>query len=764
MAATFSYAQAAKGVAPSVPSAKTTSEPNNVSKPDEQESNPSSQTENAVTSQTETPQEPEKTPVNSVKESETPATKANASGTTSPSAGNSTSTEAKEEGSNTPNGISESTWDKQSQASGSDKPQNGDESSKEKSENKEKEEPPKELKAAPLPAVNVWQKRKEAQEAKAKVVQSLKPAPNAAKTGNAKTASAASSISDDTQQDQPKAAPKKKGADGASEGNSRKKTGRDESATVPPVEDAALWPTPQVAQGEEKKKAQEKGEKSEKSEKSPVIRPHGKEKWMPVPYVPTAVFNTPLPSAARRGGRTARGGREGGRNGAHGAAADKAASGQAAQGSAKASPADRGRNEANSARANSLPAPSRRSNSADVGSADQRKGQTTDRSRGTKAAENASAASAGRHANGGETFPRHHRDAKAFRNHDASHKGGDHSVRNPNLSVDAQASPRSGASNDRRFENGPKSADFPGFHGDRKDKEFRADRGRGSRGRGGFGGSQNAHFANNHMSHNSFMHQKSFGFNDRQRSQHLPNGSQGHRMSLRSPSLPNSATMYGVYQYPADINTMYGYQPMHAGPMTAVPYQQYMEPFSMMGMVSMQLEYYFSVDNLCKDLFLRKHMDSQGFVELAFIATFKRIKTLTEDFEFLRHVARQLRNVEYITGEDGVDRLRPREWEQWVLPLEQRDPSAQKNGTAPATSKTDENSAPQNHVEGAVNGTASHQPLSNGTVESRAPKTSLSSDAPEFSPSKPVNAQAEVVSFEQLVTLSQSVYESSRLT
>lgn len=751
MAATFSYAQAAKGVAPSVPSAKTTPEPNNVSKPDEQDSNSTSQTENAVTSQTEAPQEAEKTPVNSVKESETtaPASKTNASGTTSPSAGNSTSTEAKDEGSNTPNGTSESTWDKQSQASASEKPQGGDENPKEKpTEDKEKEEPPKELKAAPLPAVNVWQKRKEAQEAKSKTVQPLKPATNSAKNGNAKTTSATSSISGDNQQEPPKTAPKKKAVDAASEGAGRKRTGRDENASVPPVEDAALWPTPQVAQGEEKRKAQEKGEKSDKTEKSPVIRPHGKEKWTPVPYVPTAVFNTPLPSGARRGGRPARGGREGGRNGAH-ATADKTASGQAAQGSAKASPADRGRNEANSARANSLPAPSRRSNSADAGSADQRKSQTADRTRGAKGAENVNAASAGRHANGGETFPRHHRDAKAFRNHDAAHKGGDHGARNPNLSVDAQNGPRS---NDRRFENGPKSADFSGFHGDRKDKEFsresRADRGRGSRGRGGFGGSQNSHFANNHMSHNSFMHQKSFGFNDRQRSQHgLPNGSQGHRMSLRSPSLPSSAAMYGVYQFPPDINTMYGYQPMHAGPMTAVPYQQYMEPVTMMGMVSMQLEYYFSVDNLCKDLFLRKHMDSQGFVELAFIGSFKRIKTLTDDFEYLRHVSRQLRNVEYITGEDGVDRLRPREWEQWVLPLEQRDPSAQKNGTAPAKpSKTDENAAPQSHADGAVNGTSPHQPLANGTG---VPKTSLSSDAPEFSPSKPVNAQAEVVSFEQ---------------
>ena len=102
----------------------------------------------------------------------------------------------------------------------------------------------------------------------------------------------ASSTADETQQDS-KAGSKKKGADGAQDGvKDRKKTdggkGRD-TGSVPPVEDATAWPTPQVAIGEEKKKSHEK------TEKSPVIRPHGKEKWTPVPYVPTAVFNTPLP-------------------------------------------------------------------------------------------------------------------------------------------------------------------------------------------------------------------------------------------------------------------------------------------------------------------------------------------------------------------------------------------------------------------------------------------------------------------------------------
>jgi la-related protein 1 len=170
--------------------------------------------------------------------------------------------------------------------------------------------------------------------------------------------------------------------------------------------------------------------------------------------------------------------------------------------------------------------------------------------------------------------------------------------------------------------------------------------------------------------------------------------------------------------------------------MSAVSYQQYMEPFSLISMLSMQLEYYFSVDNMCKDMFLRKQMDSQGFVPLNVLASFKRVKSLTEDFELIRHVARQLRNVEYQTGEDNVDRLRVRDkWQQWVLPVDQREPAAQHDGTPAA--KNDENARP----ESAINGSAP-QFVPNGV--SNASKTSLSSTAPEFMPSLPHPAVNEI--------------------
>ncbi|CAG7939727.1 unnamed protein product [Penicillium nalgiovense] len=726
---TFSYAQAAKGASGTPTPSKTPSESEKPdSKPEELIVAETTTNEAPAPAESEPIQKPEVVEENkdddftTVTSKHAAKTKAINSRTSSPSVRTgSKSRKSKEDDSNTSNGNADAT-EKQAPSEGqTEKAEGAAEKSTEKSEDPEKTaSSPKELKAAPLPSVNIWQQRREAQDAK------VKAAPKS--TSTSKPASKAASTADETQQDS-KAGSKKKGADGAQEGaKDRKKTdgkGRD-AGSVPPVEDATAWPTPQVAIGEDKKKSQEK------TDKSPVIRPHGKEKWTPVPYVPTAVFNTPLPSAGGRGGRRAtRGGRDGGR-GAHGsgaAATDKAASGQAAQGAKQAS-GDRGRHEPGTGRAASLPAQTRRSTSTDAGAADARKAsQAPERGRGARNGEE------NKQVNGGENVPRAQREGKPFgRNQDA--RAGDRNQKGGNLAVDSQAAARS---NDRRFEAGSKSADPAGFNEFNRERgEFRSERGgRGSnRGRGGaysnFG--QNAQF-NASMANNSFA-PKSFGFNDRQRSQQhgLPNGSQqGNRMPLRSPSLPTPANMYGVvYPFPGDINTMYGYPAVNPAPMSAIPYQQYMEPFSLMNMLSMQLEYYFSVDNMCKDMFLRKQMDSQGFVPLNVLASFKRVKSLTEDFELLRHVARQLRNVECQTGEDGVDRLRPREkWQQWVLPVDQREPAAQHDGAAPAK-KTDENTPVHSHSENVINGSAP-QFVPNGVAHDA--KTSLSSTAPEFMPS-----------------------------
>lgn len=107
--------------------------------------------------------------------------------------------------------------------------------------------------------------------------------------------------------------------------------------------------------------------------------------------------------------------------------------------------------------------------------------------------------------------------------------------------------------------------------------------------------------------------------------------------------------------------------------------ESFLPPVTLYDMVSAQMEYYFSLDNLCKDMFLRKHMDSQGFVFLHVIAGFNRMVQLTTDLDLVRYVCMNSHRIDFRPGQmwpDGRDRVRAVEnWHQFVLSREQRDAS-----------------------------------------------------------------------------------------
>jgi la-related protein 1 len=97
-------------------------------------------------------------------------------------------------------------------------------------------------------------------------------------------------------------------------------------------------------------------------------------------------------------------------------------------------------------------------------------------------------------------------------------------------------------------------------------------------------------------------------------------------------------------------------------------------------------EYYFSISNLCHDLYLRSHMDSQGFVLLGVIANFNRMKELNSNLEQLKLVCQQSQLLEWRLGVDGKDRIRKREgWDKWVVDKARRDPTAQHDGVEAAS-------------------------------------------------------------------------------
>jgi len=200
---------------------------------------------------------------------------------------------------------------------------------------------------------------------------------------------------------------------------------------------------------------------------------------------------------------------------------------------------------------------------------------------------------------------------------------------------------------------------------------------------------------------------------------------------------------------------MYEYPPVQQ-PMSAIPYSPYVDQYSVLAMVTMQLEYYFSIDNLCKDVFLRKHMDSQGFVFLTFIASFKRIQALSQDFELLRFACQESSVIENVRGDDGVDRLRRSEgWEKWVLSMEERDESVRNAGPTyfhrqmsgprpqmgpifmpgqPSMSPQTFSPNPNEGVFVPYGNGSSAGPVINGNGQQHHPETPLSAAVPDFSP------------------------------
>ncbi len=105
----------------------------------------------------------------------------------------------------------------------------------------------------------------------------------------------------------------------------------------------------------------------------------------------------------------------------------------------------------------------------------------------------------------------------------------------------------------------------------------------------------------------------------------------------------------------------------------------YLDPDLLRG-VMLQIEYYFSVTNLCRDNYLRERMDSQGFVPLLEIADFPRVKALAPTLDFVRCACESSEELEYVVDEN-VELIRARvNWDKFVMPEDRRIESARKAG------------------------------------------------------------------------------------
>ncbi|KAG1679551.1 La-related protein 1 [Nymphon striatum] len=62
--------------------------------------------------------------------------------------------------------------------------------------------------------------------------------------------------------------------------------------------------------------------------------------------------------------------------------------------------------------------------------------------------------------------------------------------------------------------------------------------------------------------------------------------------------------------------------------------------------IRQQIEYYFSQENLTKDIYLRRKMNDQGFIPISVIATFPRVQALTNDINLIVEAMRESSAVE----------------------------------------------------------------------------------------------------------------------
>jgi hypothetical protein len=139
------------------------------------------------------------------------------------------------------------------------------------------------------------------------------------------------------------------------------------------------------------------------------------------------------------------------------------------------------------------------------------------------------------------------------------------------------------------------------------------------------------------------------------------------------PESPDSSLTTSIPPTPTPLLSPDSNQPMPIAVMPPIPPQRnimiapiFAPPFlpppgetiTLKDSVRRQIEYYFSRDNLQKDFFLRRKMEPDGFLSISLIASFPRVRILTQDLNIIIESLKESRNVEM--HPDGI-KVRPRE-------------------------------------------------------------------------------------------------------
>ncbi|KAI1443958.1 hypothetical protein F5Y02DRAFT_188040 [Annulohypoxylon stygium] len=614
-----------------------------------------------------------------------------------------------------------------------------------------------ELAEAPMPTVNIWAQRQEERAAKLKATPPTTTQSHVSNTTSSIQTNGASnpplqdykpknSHNDGTDatsaQNRPSSGggrpPKKDFDQSRSNGNqgsrrtaprgARAINGEDKSSSEslgPIASNTSSWPTPETAAtGLKAQFNSGKSDKDQKEESGPS-KPRQKKEWTHMDFVPTVNFETPMPTRGSRGGRS--GGSRGGRDtAARGSRGDNA-------------PTDRTQDNGVTPGGVAVALPASKRGSVDVSASRKLHAQGAGR-----LGEAPSAVSKG----------------------DATKQSLADSA---NGIATQHTAARTTGSTQRADEVKPSQPPRDnGFHLQSQGNVSRNERPRGgARGRGG-------HSITNGVGHTSSQYNQgspAFSYqataNPRQPSLPYATGyppmPYGNAFPVQSagpqhrsrPSSGNNRSQGGSRHQARGAYPGAGipYDPTAVYPHNNNQFNPYSDPNHLLSGVLSQVEYYFSIDNLCKDWYLRKFMDSQGFVPLNIIAGFKRMQEIAADWQLIRIACDNSPHIEYVITDDGQDKVRRREqWQPWVLAMHMRHPAAQNDGPtsfrpfeshmaywpqmfAYSVSPMFSPTGTESHFSHYVNGNGVTSPTNSGVNgHHRSADSQLSATVPEFSP------------------------------
>ncbi|KAL6726391.1 hypothetical protein Aduo_008365 [Ancylostoma duodenale] len=154
--------------------------------------------------------------------------------------------------------------------------------------------------------------------------------------------------------------------------------------------------------------------------------------------------------------------------------------------------------------------------------------------------------------------------------------------------------------------------------------------------------------------------------------------------------------------------------------------------------VRKQIEYYFSADNLQKDFFLRRKMNSEGFLPITLIASFPRVRSLTQDLALICEGLRDSDKVELSEDANMVrPRLNPTEWPLTPTVHPAQPTTSQSEGGATATAESPEPTAVKAKVVQEQQPKQSTEPLECTTSDAPATASTQSNVSEKGAQSQP---------------------------